>query len=179
MSPIQSRRWGLVLGVTSRNTEQAVTLSLFRWQADTLVAVAQNPEQWYTKNIWSSRALNADHPSPTQGLLERWEQGEEGQEKRLSGACEYLQVTPGDTAKSAIGKGNKDQSYSVLNHFRCSLYCEPAPGHVRLTCICKSNNTYYLSDNYVCSNPPASRTLLTPQSIPPGHQGQLSRIIRQ
>lgn len=51
------------------------------------------------------RALNADHPSPTQGLLEGWEQGDESQERGLSGAGEYLQVIPGDTAKSAIWKG--------------------------------------------------------------------------
>lgn len=44
-----------------------------------------------------------DHPSPTRRLLKGWEQGDESQERGLSGAGQYLEVTPGDTAKSATG----------------------------------------------------------------------------
>lgn len=113
------------------------------------------------KKLWSIRALNTDHPSATQGLLEGWEQGDENQERWLSEAGEYLQVTPGDTAKSAIG--NTDQSYSVLNNFRCCLYGESALGHVSLICIYV---THDLSDTYICSYPPASWTFYGHNQFP-------------
>lgn len=125
----------------------------------------KKPKQRHMRYLWSSRVFNVGLPSPTQGLPEGWEWGGGSGERGLSGAGEGLEVTPGDETKSAVGRdwGHTDHSYAVLNQFRCSLCCEPTPGYERL----------------ICSYPPASWTLLWPQSTALGRQTQLSRIVRQ
>lgn len=66
-------------------------------------------------------ALDMDLPSPTQGLLEWWEEGGESGERGLSGEGGCLEVTPGDKTKAAVGRdwGQTDHSDAVLNQLRC------------------------------------------------------------